>query len=112
MVAGAGQPAATSGLTWVTAGKARYAPWVCKAIADGPSNPQLGGALNIVVHEAVHLFGERDESVAACWGLVWAADLARRFYNVPFFSVASIKVMESARAVHASLSADYHRVCL
>lgn len=111
LLAANGQPATASGLTWVTAGRVRLAPWVCRALADGASSPALGAALNIVAHESAHLRGIRDEATAACWGLAWAADLARQFYGIEFFTPASRRVMESAVAVHRLLPPLYHTVC-
>lgn len=111
LTSSAGLPASTSGLTWPNAGKVRFAPWVCQALDAGTKDPRLGAALNIVAHESSHLLGVTDESVAACWGLLWSYELAWKFYNVPFFSPASFQVGQSAAAVHKLLPPNYHQVC-
>ena len=106
-----GLAASTSGLTFPKAVRVRYAPWVCQALEQGAASPRLGGALSIVAHEASHLRGVVDESVAACWGLVWAADLAQRYYGIGFFTPASIAVQASALATHRTLPARYRTIC-
>lgn len=111
LTASAGVSPSASGLTWPIAGRVRFAPWVCAALDAGTASPQLGAALNIVAHESAHLLGVRDESVAACWGLVWSYELAWKFYNVPYFTAESWRIGQSALAVHRTLPADYHRVC-
>lgn len=109
MLATHGLPAASNGLTWIAERRVRLAPWVCHAIEN--RTVLLGSALNVVAHESAHLRGVTDEAVAACWGLVWVADLARRFYAVEFFTPGSDEMQARSLRLHRSLPAEYRVVC-
>lgn len=108
-LAGYGLTSSTNGLAWVDENRAAFAPWVCDAIER--KGNRLGAALNVVAHEAAHLRGVRSEAEAACWGLLWAADLAQRFYGIEFYSLDSQTVIARSVAYHRSYPMEYRVVC-
>lgn len=89
----------------------RLGPSVCRAWQEGPTGRGFGAALNIVAHEAAHTRGVFSEPEAACWGLLWAADLARRMYGIEFFTPQSEAIIASSRRAHDGLVPQYREVC-
>ena len=104
-------PVTSTGMTWVTAGRVRYAPWVCVTLERGIRAPRIGEALNTVAHEGAHLGGLRDEAAAACVGLRRALPLATRYYGVKPGTRDARKVQAGARRLHDRLPSAYHTVC-
>ena len=92
-------------------GRCTYQRWVCKALEQGAASPHLGGALNVMARDAAYKFGVRDDGLAGCWGLLWPAELAWKFYNVLYFSPASRTVLAASRAEHDRLPASFHTAC-
>lgn len=88
-----------------------FKPWVCAALEAGARSPRLGAALYLVGRDGAHRMGVRDEGLAACWGLAWSYELAWKLYAVPYFSAESVRVGQSALALHRTLPADHRRVC-
>jgi hypothetical protein len=57
------------------------------------------------------LRGVRSEALASCWGLLWAADLARRYYGIEFFTRESEMVMAGAWSFFKGEPAEYREMC-
>jgi hypothetical protein len=89
----------------------RLGPSVCKTFQEGPKGRGFGAALNVIAHEASHAGGVHSEPTAACWGLLWPADLARRFFGVEFFTPESQAIIASARRAHDTLLSSYKSEC-
>lgn len=98
-----------NGYTYPLQKRARLAPWVCRSLT--PSSPQFGGALKVVAHEAAHLAGVSNDAMSGCWGLLWAADLARQVWGIPFFTAASDRVIAQAVSQHQRSEARYRTIC-
>jgi hypothetical protein len=84
--------------------------YACQALSV-PSGPLFGGGLGILAHESAHARGIDSEAVAGCWGLLLPQDLARRFYGVPFYTVASENIAVASRRIFESTPERYHEVC-
>lgn len=100
-----------AGITWPDLHRARFPQSVCDAISQGTGNPSLVLALQIVAHEASHLRGVTSERVAECWGMLWVADLAQRFYGVEFFTLQSDTMIATAVYNRSVLPAEYQGSC-
>ena len=92
-------------------GVIRLGPQVCLGFRQGPGGSGFGAALNVIAHEASHARGVRSEATAACWGLLWPAELARRFYGVEFFTPQSSLVIAGSRQMHDGLLPLYREEC-
>lgn len=88
----------------------RLSPPLC-AHLEGLDMGALGWALMILAHEASHARGVLGEAWANCWGLVWAQDLARRFYRIEFFTSESDRVGASALALYRASPPEYRSAC-
>lgn len=76
-------------------------PRVCLPLRFGPGDTSFAPGLGVLLHEATHARGWRDEGLAECAALVLAYETLRRFYGVPFFSPLM-------RDLYASLLRDYY----
>lgn len=111
MAVGAGPNDVVGGYT--LASRVRLAPWVCADLIPGAA--RFGDALYVVGVESARLAGHRgpgSEAMAGCWGLMWAADLARRIWGVPFFTAASERVIRQALAFHRASYDRYRTLCV
>ena len=91
----------------------RFGPLICRDIvrSRGRVGPATLRALFIAAHEGAHARGIEDEGVANCWGLYWAQDLARRFYDVRFFTAQSRRVRVWARQIQRDSPREYRAAC-
>lgn len=98
------------GYTSYVTRKVRLAPWVCRNLE--PASPSFGAALHVVAGEAGRVADVRDDGMNGCYGLMWAADLARRVWGIRFFTPASDRVIRQAVEAHRNLYApNYRTVC-
>lgn len=91
-------------------GEIHLGPYACEALRVRTS-PLLGAGLHILAHEAAHARGIDSETVASCFGLAWAMDLARRFYAIPFFSPLSRGVEAAGLSIHRMTPDEYRGQC-
>lgn len=98
-----------NGYTYPQQRRVRLAPWVCRSLA--PSSPQFGGALHVVGAESARLAGVSNDAMSGCWGLLWAADLARQVWGIPFFTAASNRTITQAVEQHQRLASRYRTIC-
>lgn len=91
--------------------RVRLAPWVCGNLS--PTSPRFGSALYVMGVEAARLAGYRvgAEAMAGCWGLLWAADLARRYWNIQFFTQRSYDLIAQALEFHRATYPRYQTIC-
>lgn len=102
-------PAANAYYSW-DSDYIRLAPSMCD-LAQMSGSSLVGPLLFVVAHEAAHARGVRSEAWADCYGLLWTADLARRFYSVEFYTARSDELMRQAVAYHRGAPADYQGLC-
>lgn len=91
--------------------RSRYAPWVCRELV---AVTNLGFVLYVVGVEAARLrgYGRGQEGIAGCFGVVWAAQLARDVFGIPFYSPASLSITaQSVRALQEFAFPAYRTVC-
>lgn len=84
---------------------------ICRILKSSDDAWEIGVALYVVAHEAAHITGIWDESVASCWGLELARVLAWEFYGYGYNTKQSRLVEKGARYLHSFEPAQYHRFC-
>jgi hypothetical protein len=77
----------------------------------GESGFELGSGLNILLHEAAHQRGFRDDDLAECAARVLIYSALHDFYSVPWYSQRMRQTVDFALAVSLAKPAAYQNGC-
>jgi hypothetical protein len=90
---------------------AYLAPQQCANLAYPLTDPRLGIGLSILLHEATHSRGWRDEALTECASRVLMYSALHDFYDVPWFS-SVMRLQTSASLTYSlALPAAYQHGC-
>lgn len=110
-LAGLGAHTDAGGYAIFGGSEALVGPSACRGLIGGIRDSEFGPSLLVLLHEATHARGWRDEALTECAARVLMYSALETFYDVPFFSDWMSIVTRNALRASLAAPAQYQGGC-